>query len=44
MNQKQFLSQTAVAMTLMLCLAGCGTNKDMGSTVSPSASVSPSPQ
>ena len=43
MNQKHFLSQAAVAMTLVLCLAGCGSNKDMGSTVSPSASVSPSP-
>ena len=43
MNQKQFLSQAAVALTLMLCLAGCGSKKDMGSSVSPSASVSPSP-
>ena len=42
MNQKHYLSQAAVAMTLMLCLAGCGTDKDMGSTA-PSASVSPSP-
>lgn len=41
MNQKHFLSQAAVAMTLVLCLAGCGSNKDMGSTVSPSASPSP---
>lgn len=41
MNQKQYLSQAAVAMTLMLCLAGCGTDKDMGSTVSPSASPTP---
>ena len=28
-------------MTLMLCLAGCGTDKDMESIVSPSASPSP---
>lgn len=42
MNQKHYLSQAAVAMTLMLCLAGCGTDKDMGSTA-PSTSVSPSP-
>ena len=41
MNQKQFLSQAAVALTLMLCLAGCGSKKDMGSNVSPSVSPSP---
>ena len=41
MNQKQFLSQAAVALTLMLCLAGCGSKKDMGSSVSPSVSPSP---
>ena len=41
MNQKQFLSQAAAALTLVLCLAGCGSKKDMGSNVSPSVSPSP---
>ena len=42
MKQKQYLSQAAVAMTLMLCLTGCSTDKDMESTA-PSAGASPSP-
>ncbi len=41
MNQKHVLSQASVAMTLVLCLAGCSSNKDTGSTVSPSVSTSP---
>ena len=43
MNQKQFLSQAAVALTLMLCLTGCGGKKDMGSNVSPDVSPSRMP-